>query len=100
LKVLEKRLKLTWIYEGKETNDEKLDEIEPETGEFVGPNEKQAAVLLDLAMMGDLDSIVEQLEEFEQADRSLAPFTNKIKELAKNFEADQIYNLIEQYVKK
>jgi PAS domain S-box-containing protein len=100
LKVLKEQLKLTWIYEGKETNDEKNTDIEPETGEFVGPNNKQAAVLLDFAMMGDLDSIVEQLEEFEQADRSLAPFANKIKELAKSFEADQIYNLIEQYVKK
>jgi len=100
LGVLEKHLKLTWIYEGKETNDEKPAEIEPEIDEFVGPNDKQATVLFDLAMMGDLDGIVERLEEFEQADKSLALFANKIKKLAKNIEDEQICDLIEQYVKK
>ena len=100
LGVLKKYLKLTWIYENKNTNNGKPAEIEAETDELLGPNEKQAAVLFDLAMMGDLDSIVERLEEFEQADRSLASFANKIKELAKNFEEEQICDLIEKYVKK
>jgi len=101
LKILKKHLKLTWIYKSKETNngDGTPSEI-PETCEFIGPNEKQAVVLFDLAMRGDLGSIVKRLEEFEQADRSLAPFANKIKELAKNFEEEQIFDLIEQYVKK
>ncbi len=51
-------------------------------------------------MMGDIDSIVEQLEEFEQTDKSITPFANQIKVLAKKFEAEEIYNVIEQYVKK
>ncbi len=86
----------------KKINDEKPIEIEieTETGEFVGPNDKQTAILFDLAMMGDIDSIVEQLEEFEQADKSITPFANQIKVLAKKFEAEEIYNVIEQYVKK
>jgi len=77
----------------------KFGEIGSETAEFVRPNEKQVAILFDLAMKGDLYSIVERLEEFEQADRNLAPFANKIKKLAKNFEEERICDLIEPYIR-
>ena len=50
--------------------------------------------------MGDLDSIVARLEEFKQYDQKLGPFADKIRKLAKNFEEEQICDLIEQYVKK
>ncbi|MEK8015296.1 MAG: ATP-binding protein [Candidatus Parabeggiatoa sp.] len=102
LSVLKKHLDLTWVYEAKETNngDEKHVEIEAETEELVGPNEKQADILFDLAMRGDLDGIVQQLAEFEQSDKQLTAFANQIKGFAKNFEEERICDLIEQYVKQ
>jgi PAS domain S-box-containing protein len=113
LKMLEKYLKLTWVYEDKKVTltDKKEKELEKgsvsepetdeaETDEWVGPSEKHAAILFDLAMKGDLDAIVERMEEFELADKKLAPFANKIRSLAKDFEEEQICELIEQYLEK
>jgi signal transduction histidine kinase/CheY-like chemotaxis protein len=100
LKLLEKYLKLTWIYDKMETSDAvgKNDEIEPETGELVGPSKEQATVLFDLAMKGNLKGVVKQLEEFEQYDPKLKPFADKIRALAKNFDEEQICDLIEPYL--
>ncbi len=112
LKILEKYLKLTWVYEEKKVSlvdkkalekgsePERELELELETDEWVGLAGKQAAILFDLAMKGDLDTIIERLEEFEQADKKLTPFANKIRSFAKLFEEEQICNLIEQYLEK
>jgi len=62
-----------------------------------GLSKAQVSVLLDLAMMGDLDGIVEKLDEFEEENKNIMPFANKIRKLAENFEEEQICNLIEEY---
>jgi len=100
LKLLKKYLKLTWIYDEGETSktEDENGEIESETGEFVGPSKEQATVLFDLAMKGNLKSVVKQLEEFEQSDPQLQFFSNKIRALAENFNEEQICDLIEQYL--
>jgi signal transduction histidine kinase len=74
------------------------DEIEPEMREFIGPSKEQATVLFDLAMKGNLKAVVNQLEEFEQSDPKLKPFADKIRALAKNFDEEQICDLVEQYL--
>ncbi|MDM8569901.1 hypothetical protein QUF50_10415, partial [Thiotrichales bacterium HSG1] len=66
--------------------------------EMLGPSPQQAKVLFDLAMMGDLDGIVEKLEQFEQDDSKLTPFANHVRELANDFKEEQICDLIEQHV--
>ena len=58
----------------------------------------QTDILLDLAMMGDLDSIVKKLNEFEESNKNIAHFANQIRELAKNFEEERICNLIQHYM--
>ncbi|MDM8561307.1 ATP-binding protein [Candidatus Parabeggiatoa sp. HSG14] len=102
LKLLENHLKLTWVYEEEETSETegKNGEIEPEqeTGKLVGPSKEQATILFDLAMKGNLKSVVKQLEEFEQSSSQLKSFANKIRALAKNFDEEQICDLIEQYL--
>ncbi|HDN26703.1 MAG TPA: hybrid sensor histidine kinase/response regulator [Thioploca sp.] len=101
-KLLEKYLGLTWIYDTEEVVAEKpgVEIIEQPALPFIGPSQEQAAILFDLGMRGDLDSIVERLDEFEQLDQRLTPFANQIRELAKNFEEEKICDLIEQYVVK
>ena len=107
LKMLEKYLKLTWVYEDKKVSLADKKEIkelekgsESETDEWMGLSRKQAAILFDFAMKGDLDTIIEQMDEFEEADKKLVPFANKIRSLAKSFEEEQICDLIEQYLEK
>ena len=80
----------------KNTIDTKI-EVSVEPVEMVGPSSKQAKILFDLAMMGDLDSIVEKLAQFEQDNSKLTIFANQIRGLAKDFQEEQICDLIEQY---
>jgi signal transduction histidine kinase len=103
-KLLEKYLGLTWIYDTEEVGTSKpgveIIEQAEDARPLVGLSQEQAAILFDLGMKGDLDSIVERLDEFEQMDQRLTPFANQIRELAKNFEEEKICDLIEQYVVK
>jgi hypothetical protein len=45
----------------------------------VGPSQEQAAILFDLAMMGDISGILEEIEKLEQADNQLAPFVRTVR---------------------
>ncbi len=97
-------LGLTWIYEresfakiaGDNANRHTSEGLSPTTLE--GPSPEQAAALFDLAMMGDIGGIIEQLEQLEQSDEQLVPFCRFIRQLAKNFDEEQICHLVEQYI--
>ena len=98
LEILEKHLNIIWIYDNN-SDDTEIVRKSYYTEQMIGPNTKQAAILYDLAMKGNLNSIVDKLAEFEHNDKQLTPFTNKIRELARNYEEEPICDLIEQYVK-
>jgi len=99
LELLQKHLNLTWIYEKlTEINapiEKEMDETEIP---LIGPSGRQASILFDLAMMGDIQGILEALDILEQEDAQLGAFIHKVRQLAKNFEEEQICQLIEQYV--
>jgi len=99
LKLLEKYLDLTWSYE-KSQHKKETNKIESDsnTDKVVMPNPKQMEILFDLAMMGDLEGIVEKLEEFKKVNQALTPFTTKILKLVDQCEAEKVYDLIEQYM--
>ncbi len=101
LKLLEKFLQLTWIYDEQKiiATDENANLISSESEELVGPSVKQAEILFDLAMMGDLKSIIIKLDEFEQIEKKLANFANKIRTFAENFAEEEICDLLEPYLK-
>jgi hypothetical protein len=75
---------------------------------FDGQNQKtfcpsyiaKAAILFDLAKMGDIMGILEGLEELEKEDQEISVFTSKIRLLAKNFEEGKICQILEQYMFK
>jgi PAS domain S-box-containing protein len=108
LNVLQVHLGLTWIYEQPKAvpmttiDSEKavVEETQLSTSAtaLVGPSSKQATVLFDLAMMGDMLGLVKELDKLEQLDENLAAFANQIRTLAKNFEEEKICNLVEQYL--
>jgi CheY-like chemotaxis protein len=59
---------------------------------------EQAAILFDLAMMGDVNGILEQVEELKQISHQLVPLANQIAQLAKDFEDEQICELLQPYL--
>ncbi len=108
---IREHLGLTWIYEN-ETPEESSVEVAPESqtqssasesqnedsAPLVGPKSEEAAALLDLAMMGDIGGILEQLEQLEQSDQRLMPFCQRIRQLAKAFDEENICQLVEVYI--
>jgi CheY-like chemotaxis protein len=61
---------------------------------IVVPSEQDVAVLLDLAMMGDLKGIVEQAARLEALDRQWGPFATHLRQLAKSFKGKQILEFL------
>ncbi|EDN65802.1 two-component hybrid sensor and regulator [Beggiatoa sp. PS] len=99
-------LDLIWIYEQQShpidkivaENSTRLDYLAGnKITEFVGPSSTQAAILFDLAMMGDIGGILEEIDQFEQSDKKLIPFCRKIRQLANTFDEEQICELVEPY---
>jgi len=101
LALIQKHLNLTWIHDEETARVVANKEEETETASettLVGPLPEQAALLLDLALMGDISGILGMLDQLEQADATLHPFVRKVRQLAKNFAEEQICELMERYV--
>jgi CheY-like chemotaxis protein len=86
LGLLQKYLKLEWIYEESEEKTESSD--------LVLPSAEQAAALLRLVIMGDVVRITENVTELEQQNPALGRFAKKVKQLAKGFRIAKIEELI------
>jgi PAS domain S-box-containing protein len=110
LEKLKSHLGLTWIYETDvstvSTQKEAIDtpnqalmgDDTHDDAPLIGPSIEQAKVLLDLAFMGDIHGILEELEKLEPTNQQLIPFCRQIREFAKAFDEEAICQLIEQYL--
>ncbi|MUL37109.1 hybrid sensor histidine kinase/response regulator [Gloeocapsopsis dulcis] len=90
-------LSLKWVYEEDTAQDlDKLHErLAAET--IIPPPPEEMAVLLDLAMMGDLRSILEQTARIEALDRQYLPFALHLRQLAKGYQERQILEFVKKY---
>ena len=100
LKLLEKYLNLTWIYEHQsipvplkpsETSSSTSDEIVP-------PPDELLSQLYTLTLQGRLMAIEQQLKTLEKADQHYQPFVKAIRQYADNFQTEKIRTFIEQYL--
>jgi CheY-like chemotaxis protein/anti-sigma regulatory factor (Ser/Thr protein kinase) len=101
LATLQKYLGLTWSYE--QTATEQIPEVKENPEELVNlttvkMSAKQAAVLLDLAAIGDFMGIQEEVGQLAETDKQFAPLASKLIQLAEDFEADKICELVRQYM--
>jgi PAS domain S-box-containing protein len=101
LTLLQQYLDLEWIYESNilldvlaSSDDQKIDFA---TQTFALPT-KQAAILFELATIGDINGILEYVAQLKQIDEQLGPLANKITQLAKEFEDEKICELVEPYL--
>jgi PAS domain S-box-containing protein len=65
---------------------------------LVAPVPEQVAGLLQLAMIGDIDGIIEQATQLEQQDTSLSPFITEIKQLTTAFELEKLERFLNQFL--
>ncbi len=61
---------------------------------------RQASILYDLSMMGDINGILEQIEKLKQIDKQLIPFANHIAKLAKTYKDEAICELVKPYLEE
>ena len=101
LKRLQRYLGLEWIYDSQTppalANQLAVDEAEIDLSTITLPAE-QAAIFFELATMGDINGILEQVERLKNQSEQFQPLANKIAQLAKVFEDEQICELVKPYL--
>ena len=61
------------------------------------PPHEDLAILLDLARKGILKNLVKKLDNLEQQDEKLIPFTSELRHLASGFQIKKLQDLLQQY---
>lgn len=100
-RILQQHLKLDWIYEQPfetRTTLQMDDDDAIVSDEIIPPPAANLSHLLDLAMKGRLKALVEALDQLEQTDAKLRPFTQRIQQLAKGFQIQKIRELLKSYL--
>jgi len=96
LKKLASNLELEWEYdvEHDSPNQTESNEIEP----ACEPAAEVVEMLYELAMMGDIEAIEEQLEQLEQSNSQLRPFIEQLRPLTEAFQIREISELLKSYL--
>ncbi len=103
LELLETHLQLEWIYE----QDSKTQTKKPEKHQdyaypvcefMIVPPQQEIAILLDLAMKGDIGGILEKIAELEQLNHQFAVFTQKIRLLSESFQEQNLLQCLQEYI--
>ncbi|MBH8561863.1 AAA family ATPase [Nostoc sp. CENA67] len=105
LEKLQVHLGLEWVYEdqGKASNINNENETLTNTlnlvdsTSIVPPSARELAILLDLAMRGDLKSITERSVKLQEMADELQPFARHLYQLAKGFKVKQILAFLKNY---
>ncbi|HDN27329.1 MAG TPA: DUF3369 domain-containing protein [Thioploca sp.] len=98
LALLQKHLRLTWIYEQpKEVATEESPTLlaDQELAEIEGLSYAQAAQLLELIRLCEFYNLQKYLDQLEQFQAELRPLVDKMRQLAENYDFD----IIEEWVK-
>ncbi|HDN26558.1 MAG TPA: response regulator [Thioploca sp.] len=99
LERLREHLNLEWVYE-QAIADTKNEAAEHGTNQMplVGPSAQQAAVLFDLAMIGDIYGICDYVKQLEQSNKQMQPFAQKIYQLANDLKDNDIRQIAQHFM--
>jgi PAS domain S-box-containing protein len=95
--LLEECLGLEWEYEEERDQIESSDQDREQAG-LVPPPQEELALLLDLALRGNLRAIRERATHIEAMGEQYVSFANRLDELARSFEERQVLALIQRYM--
>ncbi|MCA1994513.1 MAG: response regulator, partial [Coleofasciculus sp. S288] len=99
LEKLRVHLGLEWIYEAARDSQQEARETLLTSDSLVTPPSEEIAVLLDLAMRGNLRGISERASQLEELDKRWVPFATRLRQLAKEFKGKQILEFLKEYVR-
>ena len=102
---IEKHLTINWIYEELTLNkiinkpDVEIIDINRLNNNMslVAPSQKDLEILFELAMQGNINSILKCASEIATQDINLVPFAKELQKLADNFQIKKIKELIRVY---
>lgn len=94
---LETWLQLTWIYEPISSTPPEPPPLLLDMDTIVPPPPAEVQALFQLAMMGDIQGILETVTRLETMNLEWRPFTSKLRQLAKGFKERQILEFVRQY---
>ncbi|QTA80082.1 Two component system response regulator/histidine kinase, HAMP domain-containing [Desulfonema limicola] len=90
--MLGKLMKIEWIY------DEPCYE-KTHSPEIILPDPETLELFLELAETGDVEELINQLDDLKRSDNKFTAFSEKLKKLAKGFKLNEIRRLIKEYLK-
>ncbi len=96
LTLIQKYLNLEWVYDSKHSFsdcDKYSDKIESKN--IIFPPHNQLDILYELALLGNIKKIQEQLITIEESNSIYTPFCSKIKTLTQQFKIEEIVEFIE-----
>ncbi len=93
LTLLEKHLRLEWIYETEAQQEDSVD-----MSELVPPPAEELAILLDLVRRGNMIGLEKRANHLETFDDTYVLFAAKLRQLVAQFENDQILKLVEGFM--
>ncbi len=94
VEILDTYLAIEWMYKP----DEPPPQAETASQPFVLPPKGELEMLFEAAKIGNILEIHSQLDWLKELDPAFAPFTQKMKALAQNFEMNQMYDLLVTYM--
>ncbi|MDJ0619301.1 MAG: CHASE2 domain-containing protein [Calothrix sp. MO_192.B10] len=104
LQALKKYLNLEWIYENNRNNlvsanshANDHNESSIDINKIIPPSPEMLDKLFDLAMRGNVRAVCQLLDEIENSDDILIPFTVYIRQLADNFQVKKIREFIKSF---
>ncbi|MBD0363844.1 MAG: response regulator, partial [Coleofasciculus sp. C3-bin4] len=100
-------LGLEWVYEEPAVTRQPsviidIDQRTTDNGQltnpqWIAPPAEEIAVLLDLAMRGDLRGMVKRATQLEELDQKWVSFTTHLRQLAKDFKGKQIREFLKKF---
>jgi len=93
-KLLEKHLKLEWIYQAPQADTESR----PMPGATLAiPEPERLRHLQDLALKGNMRAMIQQLDHLESEDPQWQPFSQMLRQWAKGFRDQEILNFLKEH---
>jgi CheY-like chemotaxis protein len=96
LQILQSHLQLDWIYQETDGASTRLERLE--SNPIALPSLPVIEELMTLMNLGDIQTLIEKLEQIQQSDPTFIPFAEPILKLARSFELKQLKALIQKHL--
>jgi PAS domain S-box-containing protein len=98
--LFEQYLPIHWQYKEEEPDRQETGNLPDQAGEgeIIPPSPEMLRTLSDLAGIGDIRGIVNQIDSLESSDVMYLPFTRKIKNYIETFDLKNITRFLDRYI--